>query len=300
MLNMIDKKYYILSIDGGGLKGIIPAVMLDHLDSVGFDTTKFNLYASSSTGSIITAMLSLKYSSKDIIELYKQEAKNIFKKKFRFIFSAIRAKYDNMNLYNSLAKYIPIDKKLSESTFDFIMTSFNFTKNKVKLFKSYKDSTTSYLEAICSSTAAPTYFNPWIIDKDSYIDGGIVSNNPAQIAVNEAISKGINISNIVVLSLGTGYSAEANLNVNNEDWGMLDWLIHKSKFPLIESFMKAGSDVVDYSLNLYKKQGLKYYRVDVELQKEYLEMDRIENLPIWEMIANNNKFLLNDFINDNK
>ena len=78
----------ILSISGGGIRGIIPAIILSHIEKhVGKPISKcFDLIAGTSTGGIIATLLSVpennkpKYSASQVVELYKQFGTQVFKK----------------------------------------------------------------------------------------------------------------------------------------------------------------------------------------------------------------------------
>jgi predicted acylesterase/phospholipase RssA len=224
------KSYRILSIDGGGIRGLIPAIWLREIE---MELRKpifslFNMIAGTSTGAIIGAALtvpknliknkSLPYSAGDIVDLYMKESKSIFSESG--LINSIRSScYTDTFRSNLFRKYFG-DLKINDSVTDLVipaihendrMSTFKFTKihkdTHVNTLRRIKDNHSfSYYDALMASTAAPTYFPPHRIGEyGEFMDGGLTCNNPSEIAYHEAKSK-CNLdrdTKITVLSLGT-------------------------------------------------------------------------------------------------
>jgi uncharacterized protein len=209
------KKITILSIDGGGIRGILPGVILAYLEKQIQEKTKdpearlcdyFDLLAGTSTGGILTCMYLTpdengrpKFTAQDAVELYLKNGGKIFSIPFgrRIInwFGLIEAKYPARNIEKILSHYLG-DKKLSEALKPCLITSYEIFQRKTVFFN--KTNTTQNetrdfrLRDIARSTsAAPTYFKPAEIHS-SYgnplylVDGGMFANNPSMCAYAEA------------------------------------------------------------------------------------------------------------------
>ena len=202
----------ILAIDGGGIKGAIPAAFIYHIE----DTLEvslrdhFDLIAGTSTGGIIALGLGMGMSGKEILDFYKFEGSQIFCgsiwKEFRRFFSH---KYRPTALKNSLEKAFE-DKILGDSSVRLLIPAYANdgphvfkTAHDERLKRDWKDSA---VDVALATSAAPTYFPVYNIKNGPILaDGGVVANNPVLMAVIEAIAVlGWNRSAIRVLSLGCG------------------------------------------------------------------------------------------------
>ncbi|CAF1328847.1 unnamed protein product [Didymodactylos carnosus] len=206
--------YNILSIDGGGMRGLIPALWLAEIER----KTKrpcadlFHMMAGTSTGAIIAAGLSVPqsdhlrepYKASDIVKLYKGERASVFTRSCCWNLNAPR--YDDRGRQQLFNSYFH-DFRLSQTLTDVVIPAVregqnctvSFTKRQGLLdpSKDYK-----LKDVLMCTTAAPFYFEPYAMNDAKYLDGGIQANNPAKIAYQEA--KNYSKENIFMLSLGTG------------------------------------------------------------------------------------------------
>ena len=194
----------ILSIDGGGIRGIIALEQLLVMEKL-IDVPLYKYFdyiVGTSTGSIVAVLLSIGYSASDLLDLYYIHGSNIFDKKF-FRFGITRPKYSDKYFNEILYKYVG-DKTLSDCKTNIIIPAYNGSKSRIKLFKSSKSSIDNYslFDVIRSSSSAPTFFSPWEINGDLFIDGGLVANNPSVISLIEAIKSGYEYFNIISFSTG--------------------------------------------------------------------------------------------------
>lgn len=235
---MDNKKYKILCISGGGIRGIIPATILQELEKeAGKSVTQiFDLVVGTSTGGIIAAGIATGMTPESITEMYVSEAKKIFNRSFlrkiRTGFGLLRSKYNNKGLYGVVNSALG-DESISNSKVRFITTAYSTTRNRIEIFKSWKEEfkELSFTDVAMATSAAPTYFPPYSINNQNYIDGGIYANSPIQIAWIEGIKAGYDPKDIVILSLGTGHSMTESFNTKR--WGVLSWLLKKGKTPLL-------------------------------------------------------------------
>lgn len=209
-----ENEVRILSIDGGGIRGIFPAKYLAEIESVTGKRINefFDLIVGTSTGGIIALGLSVGIEAEKIMELYEKNAEIIFKpKKFSF-WGLLRSKYDNKEL-EKLLKYTFKNKKIKDSEVMLCIPSVEFNNSIPKVYKTphnkdlYLDGEKELWRVALATSAAPVYFPAVNVFKDECnIDGGLWANNPTIIGVSEALKNNCKLENIKVLSIGTGES----------------------------------------------------------------------------------------------
>jgi uncharacterized protein len=217
----MGKKVRILSLDGGGMRGIIPATVLEYLENKlieksGNPNTRiadyFDMIVGTSTGGILgcfyltpnpsngTGKPSSKYSASEAIKFYTEQGKFIFNdsKKHswfgvRQIFNATRFTPDNLE---KIFRREFGEMKLHQLLKPCIITTYDMYKQNSFFFNSREKPEKNrefYLRDVVRSTsAAPTYFPPAVIvnvktgQRMVNIDGGVFANNPAMCAYSEA------------------------------------------------------------------------------------------------------------------
>ncbi|MBE9207461.1 patatin-like phospholipase family protein [Nostoc sp. LEGE 06077] len=215
-------RYKILSIDGGGIRGIIPAIILSEIEKrTGKPICQlFNLIAGTSTGGILSAALTKphpsnqnqpQFKAEDLIDIYRQEGKRIFAesalaKSIKFD-DILKAKYSSKGRDEVLTEYLQ-DTLIKKALTDLFITSYDielrmpvFFVNNVKdqkLGENFRKICDGYTmkEAGMATSAAPTYFKPYKIDTAdptnsgyyALVDGGVFANNPTSLAIMEALS----------------------------------------------------------------------------------------------------------------
>ncbi|KAI9071816.1 hypothetical protein K1719_046220 [Acacia pycnantha] len=213
-----EKIVTILSIDGGGVRGIIPAIILEFLEKKLQELANdenvriadyFDVIAGTSTGGLITAMLTApnkannnrpKFTAEQIVDFYKTESKHIFPPKGwqqRGIDYLYKPKYNGEEL-RKIIKNTLEETKLSETVTNVVIPTFDMKQIRPHIFSSFRVRGTNVVEAdvelsdICiGTTAAPMYLPPHYFEKDNrefhLIDGGVIANNPALIAICEVV-----------------------------------------------------------------------------------------------------------------
>ena len=232
-------KFSILSIDGGGIRGILPAQWLIRLEreltakNRGRLLNVFDLFAGASTGSIIAAGLAIGKEISTISSMYDKQAKTIFPKSvmcnpLRFWGGSLRPIYNGVGLGEVLGNVFE-DKKLGEVQKRLIVIAFNAGTRTLKLFDSESELDKGYLlrDIVHASCAAPVYFPSKIMNVDGIsrplIDGGVTANNPAALALAKAMQQGHHRENVVLVSLGTGVSARPITELEGTTRGWVHW-----------------------------------------------------------------------------
>lgn len=203
----------ILSIDGGGIKGVFPASFLASIEEQlgGRVADHFDLIVGTSTGGIIALGLGLGYSAQEILDFYKQRGPDIFGGNpwLTGLRRIIAPKYRNTALRDALQDKFG-DRLLGESTKRLVIPSLNLDTGEVYIHKTAhhthfgRDYKERVVDVALSTSAAPTYFPAHRMPSGSpLIDGGMWANNPTGLAVVEAIGVlGWEPASIQVLSLG--------------------------------------------------------------------------------------------------
>ena len=278
---MSQKEHFnILALDGGGARGIYAAQILAKMEgSFGIQIRDcFDLIAGTSTGSIIAGAAATGILMEKVVCLFETEAPKIFRKKlFRRGYRS--SKYSKKPLENAL------DQLLSSTTLGDILTplmiiSTNMSTGGVWVFKSryveklgkpyYRDGDVLLKDAILSSCAAPTFFDPVKINNSLLTDGGLWANNPSVISLTEAIAKfKKEIDQVRILSIGTGRSE--NMYAEERNWGFLTGLGKQKFVSLVLAVQSQASKNI--SRILLKEN---YLRVNSTI--ETWELDDIKHL----------------------
>ena len=241
---MNTDRFQILSLDGGGLKGIFIASFLAEIEKHAKTdiVDHFDLIAGTSTGAIIALGLGLGFKSKNILDFYLDEAANIFPAQnglSRFLMKIKRKfirGYSSSNLEKALDKYFG-RYLLGDSKKRLIIPSFDSGRADVNIYKTSHheklkiDYKKTILEVAMATTAAPSYFTTYI--NEGYIrliDGGIWANNPAMVALAEALGYlEQEQQSIAMLSIGTTSAPISSNRIH--DWcGELLWAMKSVEF----------------------------------------------------------------------
>jgi patatin-like phospholipase/acyl hydrolase len=252
-------QFKILSIDGGGFRGIFAAHILKRIEEeFSFNWLKgFDLIAGTSTGSIIAAGLVVGMTANDIFSLYEKHGGRIFHKSF-YKLGLFSSQYNNVYL-KRLLKDVFGDRKLGDYSYPLIVPSTDIGAGKVHVFKSgydtgfVRDKKVYVRDAVLASCSAPTFFNPHTVDSYLLSDGGLWANNPSLVAVIDAQKRlGINSKDIKVFSLGTGvgnvfYSQKNKCLSKLFGWGFLTrW----ERERLIEMILNLQSETANNMIGL--------------------------------------------------
>ncbi|MBD2043675.1 CBASS cGAMP-activated phospholipase [Microcoleus sp. FACHB-672] len=275
----------VLAIDGGGIRGIIPAMVLAEIEA---RTQKrisemFDLIAGTSTGGLLALALTKpkknsnqpQYKATNLVRMYEEEGEIIFSPKtFARLRSLTDEKYPADGIEAVLEKYFG-NTRLSQALTEIIVPSYDIEQRRPHFFKSRKakndyERDFPMRKVARATSAAPTYFEPLklenhdLTDYYALIDGGVFANNPAMCAYVEAKDTYPDATDFLVVSLGTGELSTRLFYDHVKDWGLLQWAQ-----PILHVVFDGSSDTVDYQLRLLLpalEEGTnRYYRFQTSL-----------------------------------
>lgn len=239
----------VFSIDGGGVRGIIPAMIAAEIEKrTGQPACKlFDLIVGTSTGGILALGLTLpdpddptqpRYSAEEIADLYRKRGKDVFTGG-SLLRGLVDERYPSTGIESVLEDYFG-DNRLGDALTDVMITGYEIQRRRPYIFKSIKARSDDPTErkhhnflmrkVARATTAAPTLFEVARLDFDdddeddflALIDGGVFANNPALEAYVEAFKKN-RYADILVVSLGTGQINVPLAYEQVKDWGLVHW-----------------------------------------------------------------------------
>jgi patatin-like phospholipase/acyl hydrolase len=222
--------FRILSVDGGGVRGIFPAHILNLFSKQhGSDIAEiFDLVIGTSTGAIIATAVATKIPLEKVVDLYETHAEEIFTRRWFSWRGRFRSQYESEPLRKVLTEVFE-GLTMSAAKTRLLLPATDLTNGNVFVIKSpylpsfVRDKDISLVDAVMASSAAPGYFDPVKVNEYLLADGGLWANNPSIVAYTEAIGKlGVPQQDVRILSIGTGtgheyYDASHDKNVW---WGL--------------------------------------------------------------------------------
>jgi patatin-like phospholipase/acyl hydrolase len=258
----------ILSIDGGGIRGIIPALVLAELERrTGRRVAElFDLVAGTSTGGILACALTVPGArpAAEVVDLYRGRGPDIFRRSlWQRIGSAeglLDEKHDAGALVRALRDELG-DARLSDATTGVLVTAYDLVAREPHFFKSWRpDRDAAMVDVAHATAAAPTYFEPVKLGARSLVDGGVFATNPAMCAYAEAQRLRPGEASYVV-SLGTGETTQPIPHERAAGWGLVEWVR-----PVIDVVFDGVADTVDYQLRHVSPDG-DYVRLQTTLDR---------------------------------
>jgi hypothetical protein len=268
-----EKTFKVLCIDGGGIKGLYSATILQHLEeqyncSI---SDHFDMLCGTSTGGLIALALSLKIPAADIVRFYREEGGNIFPQYtgirwIHRIWSGFKqitwnGKFSDEPLKAALQKVFG-DRVLGESQNLLCIPSYTITDARPWVFKFdhpegglVRDNATRYVDVALATSAAPTYFpvaeNPTHHNKQ-FIDGGVWANNPTLVgfleSLNYFVGKGKEFQNLSILSMSSLTLTGGTRTGKKRDRSFFGW-----RDALFETSMTGQSYFTDHFMKTMNK-----------------------------------------------
>ncbi len=276
-----DDVVRILSIDGGGIRGILPARVLQHLEaSLGCAVReRFHLIAGASTGGILACGLIAGRTAQELGDLYAARGSDIFAhslwRRLTTVGGLEGPRYSAAPLESILSMVLgtatlsdmPVKAELLVPTYVIewpqpIVVNGVPTTRAPMLFKSWKARGEgldpgqhaarfdfALRDVARATSAAPTYFPParyqnMAAETYASVDGGLFANNPAMCALVAAYRRYGKNRRYVLLSLGTGSRERALPYREAKAWGELHWLR-----PVLSILMDGNEDTVCYQVD---------------------------------------------------
>ena len=275
---------FLLSIDGGGIRGIIPAAALVSLERTTGRPARetFDFVAGTSTGAIITAGVAAGIPAERILDLYVTRAREVFTRSplnrpRRILFGAM---YSTEKLRNLIADALgpARDWTLNQSPIDLLITAKRVADGMPWYFvrdtpaNSGRTGGLRLVDCVTASAAAPTYFKPWTIPAiGALVDGSVgVAGNPVYQACVEAFyyTGAYTPATTTVVSLGTGRFTTQRRPTWL--WSWLEWLLGE----LLRSPGEQQTEIVQRHF-----AEAPFYRFDPQLEQA-IALDDIESIDL--------------------
>ncbi|TWI04523.1 patatin-like phospholipase/acyl hydrolase [Luteimonas cucumeris] len=288
----------ILSLDGGGIRGLVSCLWLTGVEDALARAGKpgllknFDLLAGSSTGALIACGLAMGYAPATLADLYRDQRHVIFpglagrlwSRSTRTFADGLSApRYDARGLEKVLRKTFG-KTTLGQLKVPVLVTSYDTVSRAPVMFKSFKPEHRDLpvWEVCRASSAAPTYFPAHAMMVEgkarAMIDGGVVANNPTACAIAEALRKDARVDNsrdLIVLSVGSGERTRSISLREAREWGALEWAI-----PIIDVLFDGNTDSVDYIARQLVGDG--YFRLQAEL---HIGLDDVDDTSATNLLA---------------
>jgi patatin-like phospholipase/acyl hydrolase len=260
---MAQSDYLILTFDGGGIRGLISALLVQQLEQELNLLKRVSLFAGTSTGGLIALGLASGVPVSSLVEIYMTKGKkvfssygslsavpppaltNIYPQAAALPVELLHVKYSDRGLKKLVKETFPADKTLRELSRKVLVTAFDLYQAERRAWMPVslsnlpgsKTSDIHVLDAALSTCGAPVYFPPHVFKhqgkKRALVDGGVYANNPSMLAAATVMAsgtlkrRGLAFENIKLLSLGTGFTLDGIPPKNlwpPESYGVLAWM----------------------------------------------------------------------------
>ena len=274
------RKNVALSIDGGGIKGVMVtralAILEEELGQSAYET--FRLLAGTSTGSIISTGVASGLSGEALHALYTELGATIFPRTWRsFLWPLTRYRYESDPLASALRSYIGEramgDFWSEDPQTDVVITAFDLVENRTRFIKPWKPEYMSWpvVQAVLASSTVPTYFP---VVEGRYVDGGVGSySNPCYLAAYETrFCLDWDPAETTLISLGTGRDPGGLAPGDANDLWTWQWLQ-----PLLGAFLHSADDQQVHLVDtFFEKLDFRRFQVDL---REPIAMDDPSKIP---------------------
>jgi predicted acylesterase/phospholipase RssA len=259
----------VLAIDGGGIRGLIPALVLAEIESrTGRRMADMvDMIAGTSTGGIIACGLAKPspMPASEIARIYEDEGPDIFSrsllKRITSVEGFLDERYSSDGLVASLQRHLG-DAHMTDATLPLLLTAYDTSARAIRFLRSEgSGSDLTMVVAAHATSAAPTYFEPVAVGDETLVDGGVFAINPAMCAYAELAGR-----LDFLLSLGTGSHTRALPYDEIKDWGQIEWAR-----PILDVVFDGGQDAVDFQLAALLSGN--YARLQTELREASDDLD---------------------------
>lgn len=289
---------YILQIDGGGILGVTPSIILKKLEE---ETGKkaceiFDLISGASTGAIIGGALSCGVPASDIADFYLKDGPKLFQRRTIWNpLNLIREKYDRKPFIKRIGEVVGKETTMKDLKTNFMAAAFNLNSQRTHFVKSWvqRDRDTKLVDAISWSALSAAYyfgkinvpnygwdFVNWdgemVAQKGAtFQDGGQGLNNCTLYHVLfEAISRGwVCGEGVYILSLGTG---NENLYTSYSETSDDAFITQILKYPMQAKKESTIEQIAALKFLERNVPNIIVNRIDYTIPKKYNEIDKIE------------------------
>jgi len=301
-----DPRFRILSVDGGGIRGLISALAIKEIErrlsaKLGREARMaefFHLFAGTSTGGLIAlALTSPKgLSASELAALYVDDGPQIFSRglgrRLGSVWGIGAPKYPAGPLRAAVEDRLG-DSRVGDATRDLLVTAYDMTRSEPHFFKRWRAQQSAernppIADAALATAAAPTYFPSHGFHGRALVDGGVFAANPSVAAIAEALGRqsdepaALAPDELFLVSIGTGEFETGYGQGKVSRWGKLGWIAGGgSEPPILGAMLGGASDGADYwahmLLNHARGEGVpspgelgrgpRYYRLQTKLQE---------------------------------
>lgn len=305
---------YILSLDGGGFRGYAQSWFLKKFFQQAGITNflDWNLISGTSIGGISAVAFALGKTPQDMIDIFKNHGADIFAKNTSFDagymarvvmglagYGSPPTQYSNLPLKEAINSVVDDNKTMSDIPVPVILTGWNATQMKPYNFSNILGQepvlighNDNVVNAMLSTSAAPLFFPPQLVNADVIIDGGVMQNNPCVLAFSMIKKLNPTVNRFIILSVGTGYSYSKFIppipalndlipqNVNYVAW-LLEKLLIDAPAVLNDKIMRTlATDVYDqiyyYRFGFDFKEGEDDSLDNASLEQQALLEEKVE------------------------
>ena len=269
-------RFRVLSIDGGGIRGLIAARVIARLEELITEAAGaerriadcFHMVAGTSTGGLLAIGVTApgperpghpRLSGSDLVDLYMDEGPTIFGDTLHKVLSLwgwIRPKHSPRRLEDALRRRFG-ESRLRDALRELVVTSYDMHEPGPHFFKRWRarelpDRDAPLVDVGLATSAAPTYFPSHGLDRRALIDGGVFASNPSVAGVVEALKRrgdeprDLGASELLVVSLGTGQYEVGQEQSKVRRWGRLGWVWPRPDPALVAAFLDGQSDAADH------------------------------------------------------
>ena len=270
----------VLTIDGGGIRGLIPARVLEEIERrCGRPAGElFDLVAGTSTGAIIACALTKPQplTAQQIARIYLDEGPEIFDRSLLKVITSVGGlvdeRYESDGLLTSLRRHLG-EHRLADAKPAIMLTAYDLEGRSALLLRN--DDDMSMVDAAHGSSAAPSYFEPVQVGKLTLVDGGVFATNPAMCAYAD-----VDGDVELLVSLGCGEHTRVLPFETVKDWGQLEWIR-----PALDVVFDGTADAVDFQLKALIGDDYMRFQTPLDHASDDLDAATPENLAALEREA---------------
>jgi hypothetical protein len=266
----------VLSIDGGGIRGLIAARVIARLEELITEAAGeerriadcFHMVTGTSTGGLLAIGVTApdpgrpgrpRLTGGDLVDLYLDEGPTIFGDTLHKILSLggwVRPKHSPARLRDALQRRFG-ESRLRDALRELIVTAYDMHEPGPHFFKRWRarelpDRDVPLVDVGLATSAAPTYFPSHGLDGGALIDGGVFASNPSVAGVVEALKRrddeprDLGANELLVVSLGTGQHEVGQEQAKVRRWGRIGWVWPRPDPALVAAFLDGQSDAADH------------------------------------------------------
>lgn len=298
-----DPRFRILSVDGGGIRGLISALVIEEIErrlsaKLGREARMaeyFHLFAGTSTGGLIALALTApkEVSAGELASFYVDDGPRIFHRglghELGSLWGISGPKYSLGPLREAVERRLG-RSTISAATRDLLVTSYDMTHSEPYFFKRWRalenpERDLPIAEAALATSAAPTYFPSHGLQDRALVDGGVFAANPSVAAIAEALGRQsdepsrLTPDELFLVSIGTGEFETGYSQRKVSKWGKLGWVTGGDEPPILGAVLGGASDGADYWAHMLLNHaagegvpaaaelghGPRYYRLQIKL-----------------------------------